>query len=155
MLTPGQAGAGKLSLEGNLTLTGTATAAFVLSGTAGNTQVDAAGQINLGNQATLSLSVAAGTPLTVNEKFYLLDTTGTSLVLGGFSNAPLTGSVFISNGVEYQINYLDTDPNDPGKTALNDVSVTILAIPEPGTWTMLFTGVGLLGVALRRHIRRA
>jgi autotransporter-associated beta strand protein len=154
-LAPGQAGAGTLSLDGNLTLTGTATAAFVLSGTAGNTQADAAGQINLGSQATLSLSLATGSPLTVGEKFYLLDTTGTSLVLGGFSNAPLTGSVFSEDGVTYQIDYLDTDPNDPGKTALNDVSVTILAIPEPGTWTLLFVGgTAMLGVALRRKRRR-
>ena len=36
---------------------------------------------------------------------------------------------------------------------LNDVPIDTGAVPEPGTWAMMLTGFGLLGIALRRRRR--
>ena len=156
-LTAGQASAGTLMLGGNLTLTGTATAAFTLGGTtagSGYTQLYVGGALTLGG-STLNVSLANGFTLALNETFFLIDRTGTDLSqIGTFGNAP--GGIYTdAAGDTFLVNYLAVDPAN-GDLLPNDVSLTVLSVvPEPGTWTMLFIGVGLLGVALRRHVRRA
>jgi choice-of-anchor C domain-containing protein len=39
--------------------------------------------------------------------------------------------------------------------ALDNISATVTAVPEPATWTMMFLGFGLAGAALRRRRPRA
>jgi hypothetical protein len=46
-----------------------------------------------------------------------------------------------------------TDPDGSRRYNLGGVSLDITAVPEPGTWTMMLLGVGLLGAALRRRTR--
>lgn len=41
--------------------------------------------------------------------------------------------------------------DDPGFLSLDDVSVTLVAVPEPATWATMILGLGLAGVALRRR----
>jgi hypothetical protein len=43
--------------------------------------------------------------------------------------------------------------NDPAFTYLDNVSVA--AVPEPGTWTMIILGFGMLGATVRRRRQRA
>lgn len=148
--SPGELSAGRLTLQSTLALSGSATAAFTLSGT-GSTQALVAGQISLGTGTTLSLSLASGYSPAAGTKFYLLDETGTAAaVLGTFANAPLNGSLFTQNGVTFQINYFDHDPADTSNALFNDLSVTV--VPEPSTWALLAAGAALLnGAVLRRR----
>ncbi len=158
-LTPGAAVGGVstpgiLTFNGNLTLTsGTTTTELDIAGTTPGTgydQVKVGGNLTLAG--TLTLTLAPGTKLAVGETFYVFNLTNTAgTVTGTFENANPDGTYTDSAGDVYTINYAATDPAD-GDAAMNDVSLTVFSVPEPGTWAML--GLGMAGLALGMARRR-
>ena len=159
-LAPGTGGTGRLTLGGSLTLAGTSTASFTLGGTTagtGYTQLAVGTTLALGG-STLSVSVANGFTLALNQTFFLIDRTGTDLgQIGTFGNAP--NSIYTdAAGDTFRVNYLAVDPAN-GDLLPNDLSLTVLSVvPEPSTWALV--GVGAAGLCLvtlrqRRHARLA
>ncbi len=143
-----------MTFNGNLTLTsGTTTTELDIAGTTPGTgydQVKVGGNLTLAG--TLTLTLAPGTKLAVGETFYVFNLTSTAgTVTGTFENANPDGTYTDSAGDVYTINYAATDPAD-GDAAMNDVSLTVLSVPEPGTWAML--GLGMAGLALGMARRR-
>lgn len=45
--------------------------------------------------------------------------------------------------------------SDPGQTAFLDNVTAVSAVPEPGTWGLMLSGVGLMGALLRRRKAKA
>ena len=159
VVNPGILGAGAtlngtaiLTVNGNLTLSSNALLEVELAGTTAGTgydQVRVGGVISLGGD--LSLATINGFALTVGDTFYILDGTsdpsaGPSTLNGLFANVtpgatPTLGLFTDAAGNQYQINYAASDPLDPSETAGNDVSVTVLAVPEPGSLALAAAGV--------------
>jgi hypothetical protein len=127
-------GSGAFSLQIH---TLTATASKV---TASGLSLDAA------NTAVLAITdTGASTALTIGTKFTVIDYTGGSwngnlFTFGGSTVADDTNIILGSN--EFLVNY-----NDLANTAL-----TLTVVPEPATWVMLLSGIGMLGL-LRRSRR--
>ena len=59
------------------------------------------------------------------------------------------GDSFILGSNDYQINYSDTD------NGLSAVTLTTIAVPEPGTWAMLVSGLGVLSFWQRSRRKSA
>ena len=146
---------GILTFNGSLTLTSgtTTTELDIAAGTTPGTgydQVRVGGNLVLAGDLTLNL--AAGTKLTVGSTFYIFELTSTlATVTGTFDNANPDGTYTDSAGDVYAINYGANDPVDED-LAMNDVSLTVLSVPEPGTWAMFGLGaaLGALGMTRRR-----
>ncbi len=158
-LTPGAAAGGVstpgiLTFNGNLTLTsGSTTTELDIAGTdpgTGYDQVKVGGNLALAGNLTLALG--AGTKVAVGETFYVFDLTSTAgTVTGTFENANPDGTYTDSAGDVYTINYAATDPAD-GDAVKNDVSLTVLSVPEPGTWAMLGLGAVVIMVGRSRGL---
>lgn len=77
----------------------------------------------------------AGCPLDRIEKsrsgdeFFIILNGGANAVNGTFSGLP-EGSFFNAGGDTFRISYIDSGD----ATLLNDISLTVIAIPEPSTW---------------------
>ena len=146
-----------LTVNGNLTLTSTALLETELGGTtagAGYDQVRVGGAIALGGN--LSLATINGFALTVGQTFYILDGLGDPANGGGlsgtFANVSNAGIYTDAAGNIFRVNYADSDPNDPSATAGNDVSVSVLAVPEPGSLVLAtLGGLTALGAWVRRR----
>lgn len=77
-------------------------------------------------------------------------------VLGGYRIGDLTSSSFSFSGIDFTINYEHgtTSRFDPYVVSqFSRVGGRVLentVVPEPGTWSLMLTGLGILGVNLRR-----
>jgi hypothetical protein len=73
-------------------------------------------------------------------------TAGSNTLTGAFSNAP--GGILTSDGLTFTVNYGANGDSGP---VANDVSLTVLAVPEPSAGLIAACGLGL-GASLRpRH----
>ena len=114
-----------------------------LSGsTAGVTydQVSVFGTINLSG-ASLEGSLINGFLPQIGDKFFIMLNDGSDAVSGMFAQGT---SVVFDSGLgsrTFSINYAD---NGDGGGVANDISITVTAIPEPGTWGLVATGFAFL-----------
>jgi autotransporter-associated beta strand protein len=143
-LSPGTSGngAGTTAIlhTGALTLVGASNYAVDLNGTtagSGHDQVISSGPIVL---TGANLLVTVGGSLSLLDKFFILDNSGATTNTGTFAQG---ATVTANNGWTFAINYLDSDPADG--TPLNDISLTLTAIPEPSTWISGALVLGLVG----------
>lgn len=83
---------------------------------------------------------------TVGDKFFVIINNGTNAVSGGFSNAVAGVITFVSSGLKFSVNYADNAGSTYGGNGLNnnDVSLTLIAVPEPSGVCLLLGGLSLL-----------
>lgn len=150
---------GKLNVVGALTLGTTSTAGHAhltieLGGTTTGTlydQVSTTGNVSLKNvNLDLSLANGYGATIGINDTFTIILNGGSGTTTGTFANAP--GNQIVANGITFSVNYgFNADAGAAG----NDVQLTVVAVPEPGSWTLLANSVGVLLVGGRfRRSRR-
>ena len=82
----------------------------------------------------------------VGDKFFVIINNGVNAVSGGFSNAVAGVITFASSGLKFSVNYADNAGSTYGGNGLNnnDVSMTLIAVPEPSGVCLLLGGVSLL-----------
>jgi fibronectin-binding autotransporter adhesin len=155
--TPGVLSVGPLTLSAgsnfNVFLSENSSMSGAGQGTA-YSQVVSAG--TLGNPVTLAgnLVLTMGTTLSIGDKFYILLNSGTAATGGAFATGTtggttVAGTTVTAGGDTFTINYAD---NGDSGTLANDVSLTVTAVPEPGTVAGLIAGLGLMGLAQRRRL---
>jgi len=83
---------------------------------------------------------------TVGDKFFVIINNGANAVSGGFSNAVAGVISFVSSGLKFSVNYADNAGSTYGGNGLNnnDVSLTLIAVPEPSGVCLLLGGLSLL-----------
>jgi len=148
-LTAANAGSANdtLTAGGDVNLSGSTTFALRI-GTTSATTNDAlvtSGNFNAGG-ATLSLSLSGNinTPSAQNNVYTIV--TAGSAPTGTFAGLPSDGSTIDINGFTFAINY------DVGVGGNSD-TLTLTAIPEPGTFGLILGGMGML-IAIQRKRRR-
>jgi hypothetical protein len=146
-ISPGNSGPGTLT-SGNLSLASSAHFNLELGGTAQGfyDQLSVKGSVSLGGDAPITLTNGF-TPI-LGETFFVLLNDGTDPVTGTFSN--FAGNQLSVGGWLFNVNYL---ANGDGGTVGNDIS--LMVVPEPGTWALCVSGFALLYVRRRASRRRA
>jgi hypothetical protein len=144
-LAPGD-GPGALH-SGSLQLQLGAHFALELADPAASDALSVSGAITLAGdlQITLLPNFASGT----GAKFFLILNDGADQVSGTFANEQ-GGLVHDEAGHTFAINYAD---NADAGTIGNDVSLTVVAVPEPSSIALL-GGVGLLAGLRRLRVKR-
>ena len=151
-LAPGSSGgvgasAGVLTSGGGFSLSAGSRLVLEVGGT-GATGYDrvlaSGGTVTLAGDVAVSLF---GTYTeTVGDKFFVIINNGLNAVSGGFSNAVAGVITFASTGLKFSVNYADNAGSTYGGNGLNnnDVSMTLIAVPEPSGVCLLLGGVSLL-----------
>jgi hypothetical protein len=131
-----------------LTLSSGSTFSLNLNNTAagsGYDQVVSSGAITLTGS---TLVVTVGGTLQLNDKFFILENSSLSLnTPGTFTN----GATVTSGGYIFDINYADS--GDGGLT-LNDISLRVIAVPEPATWMAGGLALLAMGYAQRKRLAK-
>jgi autotransporter-associated beta strand protein len=112
-----------------------------LTGGANYDQVQVTGTVTLGGD--LQLSLTSGFTPQIGDTFFVMLNDGADAISGAFTNAP--GGHVVIPGFDFLVNYAAN-----GDGGGNDVSLTFVAVPEPGTVTALCGGLALL-LSLRRR----
>jgi hypothetical protein len=125
-----------LAISGNFAQTAAGVFDVDLNTLGANDLLNVSGTAMLGG--TLALRCFAACSLAVGDSIVILDSVGD--LSGSFASMTMTGF----GGGAFSVVY-DTI----GDRVLLQVTQTVTAVPEPGTWAMLLAGMGLL--ALRRR----
>jgi fibronectin-binding autotransporter adhesin len=182
VISPGAAGnngvgsIGRLTIERDLQLLAGSTLKLDIGGPAGPANAGltydsltvgaSGGAITLAGELDLSLNLAN---LNIGDYFTLIDNRSgaaiagdfASIILGGLSAAELASAdgagtrLFTTlSGLTVELSRVG-DSSTRAVTGGNDLVLTLLAIPEPGTWAMLAGGLAVLALAKRpRRTRR-
>ncbi len=148
-----------LTVLNSLTLPGTTTLSLDITGTTAGSSGTAGGfsqvfvstgTVTLGSNIALTLNGYA--PSTAGDTFDIINNAGGSAVVGTFANAvpdPFGGNTpqVVFGNVTFDISYAS------GPTG-NDVVLTVVAVPEPGSLAAVISGLGML-VGLQRFRRRS
>src|SRR5262245_20044119 len=110
-VSPGQGGAGLLTVNGALSMSAGSVYAVDIAGTAPGTSFDVlrASSVSLGGA---TLSIAANFTGTQNQTFTIIDNTGAGLTQGQFANLPEGATVTATGGQTYRISYVGGGGND-------------------------------------------
>jgi len=102
------------------------------------------GTLTLGGSLSISLGA---TPLAIGDKFFIATY---STLSGTFSNVTGTGAAGVyTSGVDtFTVDYIDSF------SGLSAISLTVTAIPEPGTWIAAGLAFGIVGYSQRRQVVR-
>jgi autotransporter-associated beta strand protein len=149
-LSPGTSGNGATTTAilntGALTLSSGSTFSLNLNNTAagsGYDQVISSGAITLSGS---TLAVTVGGSLQLNDMFFILENSSLSLnPPGTFTN----GATVTSGGYTFAIDYADTGDGTLG----NDISLEVIAVPEPSTWIVGALALLAVGYTQRRKLR--
>jgi fibronectin-binding autotransporter adhesin len=95
-----------------------------------------------------NLAVTATTTLNIGDKYFIALNDGSDAVSGTFANT--TANVYTAGSNVFLVNYTD---NGDGGLTFNDISLTVTAIPEPGTWLAGALAVGASFTQRRRLLR--
>lgn len=108
------------------------------------------------NDMTLTLVATAGTPnVQIGDRFFLVLNQGTEAVGGTFAGLA-QGDRFMFSGLEYEISYLaDWTGNYATSAMTGGNDIALLVVPEPGTFSMLLGGFGMLVFMQRIRSRRS
>jgi autotransporter-associated beta strand protein len=149
-LSPGATGGGSTAILHTGALTLSSGSNFNVDLNSGGTAGTNYDQVRITGSGTITLSnlvVTAGSGLAVNDKFFImLDNTG-STITGTFAQG---ATVTANNGNIFAINYADNGDDGP---LANDISLTLTAIPEPGTWVAGGLAFAALAFTQRRRWR--
>lgn len=146
-LAPGNS-PGTQTVVGDLIVESLAKVSMQLDSLASYDQISVTGAVTLAG--TLDLTLGS---ITNGNVFTLIEKAGTSaLISGTFGSVTVSGSAvtlsssntFIVGNQTYDLSYAGGDGND--------LTLSVLAVPEPSTWAMLVGGIGML--ALGRRLRR-
>jgi hypothetical protein len=116
-------------------------------------QLAAGGQtVTLSGSTQLTLTLGSGYTPNGGDIITLISNPSNAVAQNFYSGSTLLtdGTQFFAAGYEWQINYEGAPGADGGN--INDVYLTS-AIPEPGTWATLASGLGML-LLLQRNRRR-
>ena len=160
--------AGARLSTGNFTMatSGSATLALQIGRTtAGATNADdtsdrllVTGNISLGSTGNLALTLQTGYASTVGDVLYLIVSGNTGSISGSFATVngiALTGAgndQFSMDGYDTWRIIYGASAADGTIIGGNDVAVQLMAVPEPATWAMLVSGMGML--VFTQRIRR-
>jgi hypothetical protein len=150
VVSPGNS-PGTLAIQGDLTLAGTSRLLIELAGTTagastgGYDVLSVSGTAFLGG-AELRVTFASGFQSTITSGNQFTILTATNGLTGTFANAPLSGQRFSTfDGLgTFQIDY----------SASSVLLSNFAPVPEPPTWALLVSGLGLVGWAARRKRNR-
>jgi fibronectin-binding autotransporter adhesin len=146
IISPGTSGATGTLTTGPLALNSDGEYAFSLNSTGGGAGSGAdeliAASLSLNSNAHFTFADIATSPaaLTPGTAFVAIQTTGA--IIGTFANLP-NGYEFISGPNAYQAAY-----------TTDELTLTVVAVPEPGTWAMILSSLGFLTTYQRMRRRR-
>ena len=148
-LSPGAtilSGSTAILRTGALTLNSNSNFTVDLNGTTAGTTYD---QVRVTGAVSITGSNIVVRPagsLNVGDKFFVLLNDGSDLISGTFAQ----GATITVGGDIFAINYLD---NGDGGIIGNDISLTLVVVPEPSTWVGAALAVGILGWSQRRRFK--
>jgi hypothetical protein len=130
-LSPGATGVGSTATlhTGALTLSSGSFYNVDLNGSTAGTGYDQVIATSL-SIAGANLAISVGGPLNIGDQLFIADNTGASAVTGTFSG--LAQGATVTSGMDaFTISYI---ANGGDGTNGNDISLTVIAVPEAGTW---------------------
>ena len=127
------------------TLTGNNTASFTLNSSPVPDSTDSSSFLIQNVPGTLN-----GSPTTFANLDFVTSTFGGGFVAGGTS-INLVGDQLFTGTVTNPTFKLGTFTLFDGAPFPNQYSLSISAVPEPATWTLLLIGFGAIGLAVRRR----
>jgi fibronectin-binding autotransporter adhesin len=110
-------------------------------------EISVTGTVTLGGG---NLTINPGPGLQLGDKFFIVLHDGFEPISGTF-NGISNISTFTAGGDTFLINYADIGGTGLDVTP-NDISLTVVGIPEPSTWLAGMLALGALGCAQRKRI---
>jgi autotransporter-associated beta strand protein len=112
--------------------------------------------VSLNSSGKLSLSLESGYNITVGDVLYLIISSAapTGTLASVVNGSAITSNDFTWDGYNWQIGYNVTSGGVfSGGDDVAIEALSVVAVPEPGTWAMLLGGTGML-IAIQRVRRR-